>query len=45
MNTILSVEMSSKASADSPLDWLIQEPDEMTTPWEPKEVGVNEELM
>ncbi|WP_099080574.1 hypothetical protein [Vibrio sp. PID17_43] len=44
MNNILSVEMSSKASENSLLDWRIQESDEVTHLWIPRDVGVNEEL-
>ncbi len=31
--------------SDKPLEWLVQEPSEVTSYWVPSEFGINEELV
>lgn len=45
MDMLITLEKVEDLLLDTPVDWLVQEPSEMTSHWTPNEYGVNEELV
>ncbi|CAH1606796.1 MULTISPECIES: hypothetical protein [Vibrio] len=45
MDKLIMQENADELLSDSPVDWLVQEPREITSHWNPKEFGINEELI
>ncbi len=45
MDIIMISEKYDELLSDTPLEWLVQLPKEITSYWEPAEFGINEELV
>ncbi|MDV6250747.1 hypothetical protein [Vibrio sp. EA2] len=45
MDVLMVSERYDELLSDTPLEWLVQEPTEMTSHWVPTEFGINEELV
>lgn len=45
MDVLMIKENYDELLSDAPLDWLVQEPKEVTSHWLPTDFGINEELI
>lgn len=45
MDVLMIKENYDELQSDAPLDWLVQEPKEVTSHWLPTDFGINEELI
>ncbi len=45
MDVIMVSEKYDELLSDTPLEWLVQVPNELTSHWIPTEFGINEELV
>ncbi len=45
MDVLKNSERYDELLSDTPREWLVQVPSEMTSYWEPTEFGINEELV
>ncbi|MFY2160612.1 hypothetical protein ACOSZG_09970 [Vibrio alginolyticus] len=45
MDVLMIKENYDELLSDAPLDWLVQEPKEVTPHWLPTDFGINEELI
>ncbi|WP_423840366.1 hypothetical protein ONE56_05505 [Vibrio mytili] len=45
MDVLMITGSSDKFLSEKQVDWLVQEPQEMTSQWIPKDYGINEELI
>ncbi len=45
MEVLTFSERYDELLSDTPLEWLVQEPNEVTSYWVPAEFGINEELV
>ncbi|HCG8566561.1 hypothetical protein [Vibrio parahaemolyticus] len=45
MDVLIMVEKHDELLSDLPVEWLVQEPQEITSHWLPNEFGINEELI
>ncbi|WP_274026737.1 hypothetical protein [Vibrio parahaemolyticus] len=45
MDVLIMAEKHDELLSDLPVEWLVQEPKEITSNWLPNEFGINEELI
>ncbi|MDF4255154.1 hypothetical protein P7M41_02170 [Vibrio parahaemolyticus] len=45
MDVLIMAEKHDELLPDLPVEWLVQEPQEITSHWLPNEFGINEELI